>query len=222
MEKSDLKLREKKLPKYDRLMKLCISTINHFNEIDSIIKEANEDYDIIDNVRSDFLHFMENYELNDESMKNVVSELIATQEKHREIVSIKALGKTWYDELKKIIYPNSRTFFAQEVGQRIVALKNMYKDKVLTDEDWNLMLVDNKPKLITLEEQKGKTINDFKPKNKSSRKKAVFITVDDKKEIYKKYNEKVKIDEIMKEYNLARCTIYKIIKEVKDGKYDEK
>lgn len=118
--------------------------IKAFEDADNIFDETMEmcntipiDKSNIDYERSDYLHILENYELDEESKVQLLAKLDDVLERRRNIYNIDCLVAVWRAHCNKVRQKENRVFLRQSISNRLSDLDCDYKFRILTEEDVN-------------------------------------------------------------------------------------
>lgn len=113
-------------------IKLVIKTLD---EIDDFIDTQNEEMSKIDLELSDWIHFIENNDFNEEISHKVVSKIRDLRQRRRSLCNEQAIESTYKNNASKVMGNNTRPFLLNEIERTVKQLDTEYKNRVLTDED---------------------------------------------------------------------------------------
>lgn len=119
-------------------------TINLLDEIDEMINTQSVEVQQVDFELSDWLHYIENNEISDESSIKIVKKIKELRELRRCLNNEHEIEKTYKDNSSKMMGNNTRSMLLVEINKTKNRLNNDYKNRVLTDETINDLLNNKK------------------------------------------------------------------------------
>ena len=180
---------------YEKIfLKKLQDCINDLNELDEIINTNPERQRKIDLELSDWYHFLQNKDLNRESLANV-AERIATLRKerasmHKEYDIIKK-----FNELKdRLNSKENRQFMIVEIHKTLKEWETPYKNRILTENQ--IQEVVNQNTKIVLKDKRTKVSDE---------------------EIWILYKQGVSQKKIADKFNMAQPSISMRLKKIKEG-----
>lgn len=105
------------------------------DDIDDIIDKTANEQSRIDSLRSDYLHMFENYDLSEESMRDLSQKMHDCCVIRRNWNNVYAIGKSYRENIGKIIFKGQREFAYNSIKHVINTLNCDYKNRILSDED---------------------------------------------------------------------------------------
>lgn len=120
--------------------------IQILDEIDEMIKTQSNELQTIDYELSDLYHLIENNDLSDESSLVIVKRIHNLRKLRRSLNNEHEIENTYRNHLSKLTGPDTRKFLAIEIHKTTKNLNNLYKNRVLTEEDINTILNPVTPK----------------------------------------------------------------------------
>lgn len=119
-------------------------TIDLLDEIDEMINTQSTEVQQVDFELSDWLHYIENNEISDESSIKIVKKIKELRELRRCLNNEHEIEKTYKDNSSKMMGNNTRSMLLAEINKTKNRLNNDYKNRVLTDEAINNLLNNKK------------------------------------------------------------------------------
>ena len=127
--------------------------INTFEEIDDIVANNPNEQQAIDFEISDYLHLLQNEDLNDESMLEVSKKLRNARIKRNQLQNTSQLIKAYTDNKSKLAYQNNRYCMENAIKNVVNRLNQDYNYRVLDTNDI-LEIKNEKPLVVTKEKSK--------------------------------------------------------------------
>ncbi len=124
-------------------LKLCQDTIKNLDLIDEMIETQGERNSKVDSLLSDYYHVLENSDLHEEAYSKVAKEIKKSRELRRHVRNEYEIQLVFMKYRDRLLYKESRKFFIDELMKRITDLNRPYKNRVLTDEDLEVLLAYN-------------------------------------------------------------------------------
>lgn len=125
-------------------IKVLIQTLD---EIDEFIDTQNEELSKIDLELSDWTHFIENNEFEEEVSHKVVSKIRDLRRKRRSLCNEMAIEGCYKNHASKVMGNNTRPFLLSEIEKTVKQLDSEYKNRILTEEDIQEVLETPKKKV---------------------------------------------------------------------------
>ena len=121
--------------------------VKTLDDIDGLIKTRVEELQKIDLELSDWLHFIENNEFEEQISHKVVMKIRELRKKRRSLCKEQAIEEVYKNNSSKVMGNNTRPFLLTEVERTIKNLDSEYKNRVITDEDIQEILETPKKKV---------------------------------------------------------------------------
>ena len=116
---------------YNRVLELC--TV--LDEIDDRINTQSSEIQNVDYKISDYLHYIENNEIEDKECVNLVKELKELRQIRRSLQKEHEIEKTYKDNSNKVMGNNTRGMLLAEINKTIKQLDSEYKYRVINEEE---------------------------------------------------------------------------------------
>lgn len=104
------------------------------DEIDNMIETQSTELQQIDYELSDWLHYIENNKLDENSSKKVLEEIQRLRKIRRSLNNEYDIEKTYKANSAKVMGNNTRGLLIAEINKAIKNRENDYKNRVLTEE----------------------------------------------------------------------------------------
>ena len=117
------------------------------DEIDELIQTRDSMQQKIDLEISDWLHFIENNEIDEEISFKIVSKIHELRKERRSLSNEMAIEQTYKNNASKVMGNNTRQFLLSEINKTVKQLDNEYKNRIITEEDIK-NLYENKTKKV--------------------------------------------------------------------------
>lgn len=114
--------------------------IKLLDEIDSMIETQPTEIQNIDYQLSDYLHLIENNELNESASVGVVKKIHDLRIARRSLKNEHEIENTYNTHKSKLAGNETRQFLLHEIHKTIKGLATPYRNRVLTDEDVDSLL----------------------------------------------------------------------------------
>ena len=114
--------------------------IKLLDEIDSMIETQPTEIQNIDYQLSDYLHLIENNELNESASVGVVKKIHDLRMVRRSLKNEHEIENTYNTHKSKLAGKETRQFLLHEIHKTIKGLATPYRNRVLTDEDIDSLL----------------------------------------------------------------------------------
>lgn len=175
-----------------------------FDDIDDFINnKMPEEQSKYGNEQQDFLHLIENYQLNDEQLLALGRKLEKNRNERRNWDNIARIALIWKTNKAKVYNRNSRIFLKEQLQKGVNGLDNDWRFRTLSQSDLEKLFDEPIKKKET--KKKGRTP----------------ISKEIIGNIISKYEQGLKARKISEILNMKLPTVYAIIKKYKDGKLDE-
>ncbi len=119
--------------------KLIFEKINQaitiLDEIDEMIITQSSEIQKIDWELSDWLHYIENNDINEKTAFKIIKRIKELRLIRRSLSNESSIEDTYKNNSSKMMGNNTRQFLMQEIHKTISHLNCDYKNRVLTDED---------------------------------------------------------------------------------------
>ena len=113
-------------------------------QIDDMIISQSCECQKVDCEIQDWLHYIENNEIDEKQSIKIMQELQRLRRERRCLHNEYEIEKTFKDNSSKVMGKNTRQFLMVEINKTIKQINSEYKNRVLTDEDINTILVEKK------------------------------------------------------------------------------
>lgn len=114
--------------------------IKLLDEIDNMIETQPTEIQNIDYQLSDYLHLIENNELNESASVGVVKKIHDLRMVRRSLKNEHEIENTYNTHKSKLAGKETRQFLLHEIHKTIKGLATPYRNRVLTDEDVDSLL----------------------------------------------------------------------------------
>lgn len=130
--------------------------IEEIDAMETLINSNGEELSNVNKELEDYIHLIENNELNKEQSAYVVSKIHELRNIRRSIKNEFELERTYIENKQKMLGNNTRCLLLTEINKMIKQLDSEYKNRVITEEEYNKILkIQSKrgrPKKVELEE----------------------------------------------------------------------
>lgn len=109
--------------------------INTFDEIDKIIEDLPGEHQLVDYEISDYLHLLQNEDLNDNSMLEISKKLKDARIRRNQLNGISFISKAYVDNKSKLPYANNRYCMENAIKKVVDRLNQNYNYRILDDTD---------------------------------------------------------------------------------------
>ena len=116
------------------------NAIATLDEIDGLIKSQPSELQTIDYELSDWYHYIENNEMDDETSVNIIKRIKELRIKRRALKNEYEIETTYQQHKSKLSGDTTRQFLLNEVYKTKKRLEAEYKNRVITDDDILLMI----------------------------------------------------------------------------------
>lgn len=113
------------------------------DEVDEMINSQSNELQQTDYELSDWYHYIENNDINNESAIKIIEEIKKLRQLRRSLHNEYEIETTYKNNSAKVMGNNTRQLLLAEINKTIKRLDNDYKNRVLTDEKINEII---KPK----------------------------------------------------------------------------
>ena len=120
------------------------SAVSILNEIDDMISTQSLQLQEVDYAIQDWLHYIENNEIDDKQAIKIIKELQKLRKTRRCLHNEYEIEKTFKDNASKVMGNNTRPMLLAEIGKTVKQINSTYKNRVLTDEQINELLSEKK------------------------------------------------------------------------------
>ena len=120
------------------------SAVSILNEIDEMISTQSLQLQEIDYAIQDWLHYIENNEIDDKQSIKIIKELQKLRKTRRCLHNEYEIEKTFKDNASKVMGNNTRPMLLAEIGKTVKQINSTYKNRILTDEQINELLSEKK------------------------------------------------------------------------------
>lgn len=120
------------------------SAVSILNEIDEMINTQSLQLQEVDYAIQDWLHYIENNEIDDKQAIKIIKELQKLRKTRRCLHNEYEIEKTFKDNASKVMGNNTRPMLLAEIGKTVKQINSTYKNRVLTDEQINELLSEKK------------------------------------------------------------------------------
>ena len=120
--------------------------VNTFEEIDEIIKNTPTEQQNIDYEISDYLHLLQNEDLNDDSMLSISKKLKEARLKREQLQNVSHLIKAYVDNKSSLAYENNRFRMDNAIKNVMNRLHQDYNYRVLDETIISTLKTTNKVK----------------------------------------------------------------------------
>lgn len=117
------------------------------DEIDEMITSQSTEIQKVDWELSDWLHFIENNDIKEENAFKILSRIKELREIRRSLSNESSIEDAYKNNAGKMMGNNTRPFLAQEIHKTLSHLNCDYKNRVLTEEDFNKVIGEVKKKV---------------------------------------------------------------------------
>ena len=117
------------------------------DEIDEMITSQAQSLQAIDYELSDYYHLIENNELSDVASINVVKKIHDLRKQRRSLNNESSIENTYQNQKTKLIGNGTRQFLLNEIYKTVKKLNSEYKNRILTDDTVQEILVQQKKKV---------------------------------------------------------------------------
>lgn len=114
------------------------------DEIDKMINSQSEELQKVDYALCDWLHYIENNEINEKDSIKVIKEMQKLRKQRRSLHNEYEIEKVYKNNYSKMMGNNTRQFLLAEINKTIKQLGNEYKNRILTNEEINNILEEKK------------------------------------------------------------------------------
>ena len=133
------------------------NAIQLLDEIDEMIKSQSEEMQKVDWEISDWLHYIENNEINDKISVKIVEKLKELRIVRRGLSREHEIEGVYKNNASKMMGNNTRPLLLAEINKMVKQLDNEYKNRVITEEDIKMLIevkkkVGRPKKLLEIEE----------------------------------------------------------------------
>lgn len=118
----------------EKIYSLIVELINALNNIDEMIDSNSNRMQEIDLEINDWLHYIENNEIDEKQSIKIIKELKRLRDIRRTIKNEYEIEKVYKDNYSKINGLNTRTFLLAEINKTKKQLNSNYKNRVLTED----------------------------------------------------------------------------------------
>jgi hypothetical protein len=201
MTKKEIKYRETQNEFIAKLQQ-CVNAFDNadklLDEIDDFIKnEMPNETSKFDSEQQDYLHILENYELNDSQLICIGRKLEANRNVRKNWHNIYAISTVWNEHKAKIYNKNSRIFLREILAKNIKSLDSDWKFRVLSEDEVKSLL----------KEDKEETTKKGRPSKFST-------AITDK--IFTDYENGVSPKNLSTKYDIKLPTLYAMLKRYKN------
>ena len=116
------------------------SAITLLDEVDDMINTQSSELQKVDYELSDWYHYIENNELDEQESYKIVQEIKRLRKLRRSLNNEHEIENTYKNNSSKMMGNNTRGLLLAEINKTIRQLDNEYKNRILTDETINEML----------------------------------------------------------------------------------
>ena len=113
--------------------KIC-EAINIIDEIDNLISTQGEESQKVEQEIQDWLHYIENNEINENESINIINQLKELRIIRRTLKKEYEIEKKYKDNASKMMGNNTRDFLKTEINKTINNLDSEYKNRILNEE----------------------------------------------------------------------------------------
>ena len=114
------------------------------DEIDDMINTQSYQCQQIDYEMQDWLHYIENNEVDDKQSIKIIKEMQRLRRERRCLHNEYEIEKAFKDNASKVMGNNTRPMLLAEIGKTVKQINSDYKNRVLTDEQINELLSEKK------------------------------------------------------------------------------
>lgn len=125
----------------EKIYSLIVELINVLNNIDEMIDSNSNRMQEIDLEINDWLHYIENNEIDEKQSIKIIKELKRLRDIRRTIKNEYEIEKVYKDNYSKINGLHSRPFLLAEINKTKKQLNSNYKNRVLTEDKINEILI---------------------------------------------------------------------------------
>lgn len=118
----------------EKIYSLIVELINVFNNIDEMIDSNSNRMQEIDLEINDWLHYIENNEIDEKQSIKIIKELKRLRDIRRHLKNEYEIEKIYKDNYSKINGSHSRQFLLVEINKTKKQLNSNYKNRVLTED----------------------------------------------------------------------------------------
>lgn len=118
----------------EKIYSLIVELINIFNNIDEMIDTNSNRMQEIDLEINDWLHYIENNEIDEKQSIKIIKELKRLRDIRRHLKNEYEIEKIYKDNYSKINGSNSRPFLLTEINKVKKQLNSNYKNRILTED----------------------------------------------------------------------------------------
>lgn len=116
---------------FNKIIEMC----SILDEIDDRIKTQSSELQNVDFQISDYLHYIENVDIDDKECVNLVKELKNLRQIRRSLQREHEIEKTYKDNANKVMGNNTREFLVAEINKTMKQLDSEYKYRVINEEE---------------------------------------------------------------------------------------
>lgn len=117
------------------------------DEIDELINSQSDELKKIDLEISDWLHYIENNDLNERQSKIVIKKIKELRQIRKSLHKEYTIEKAYKDNSSKMMGNNTRGLMLSEINKIVKQWENEYNNRVLTDEEINKIIDSTKKKV---------------------------------------------------------------------------
>ena len=110
------------------------SALDLLDEIDDMIISQSCECQKVDCEIQDWLHYIENNEIDEKQSIKIMQELQRLRRERRCLHNEYEIEKTFKDNSSKVMGKNTRQFLMVEINKTIKQINSEYKNRILTDE----------------------------------------------------------------------------------------
>lgn len=119
----------------EELLKKVRDVTKLLDEIDEMIKTQAEELSKVDSELSDWYHFIENNDLNENQSFKVVKRIHDLRIVRRDLNNENELEKTFSTHKNKLIGTDTRQFLNVEMNKKNKSLDTQYNNRIITQEE---------------------------------------------------------------------------------------
>ncbi len=127
---------------FNKIIEMC----SILDEIDDRIKTQSSELQNVDFQISDYLHYIENVDIDEKECVNLVKELKNLRQIRRSLQREHEIEKTYKDNASKVMGNNTREFLVAEINKTMKQLDSDYKYRVINEEEIKNIIKSEKKK----------------------------------------------------------------------------
>lgn len=123
------------------------SAISAIDDIDEMINTQSENLQKVDYEISDWLHYIENNDIDEKIAVRLIERLKTLRQIRRSLHNEYEIESVYKNNSSKMMGNNTRTILLAEINKKIKELNNDYKNRIITDDDIRQLTESTKKKV---------------------------------------------------------------------------